>query len=139
MNKTSIEDIVEKVLIALQNDVHVNVIRQTLAVDGFAPNKIEVIIRWAFKKLENIQKIYHIYKWSLVLHNSSSYDLGVCLFGFRDNEEQKIKTTPIVSINGRIIKTKNSTYFLEDADPEYMKWVLTKNIDFDPNNPIVLE
>lgn len=139
MNKPSIEDMVEKVVFSLQNDVNINVIRKTLLVDGFHPNKIEVIIRWAIKKLENIQKIYHMYKWSLVLHSEASYEFGVCLFGYRDNEEKKVKTSPIVSVNGILIKTKNSTYLLEDADPEYMKWVLSKNVDYDPNNPITLE
>ena len=43
----------------------------------------------------------------------------------------KVVTSPIVSIEGRVIGTKNTTYLLGKIDPEYRKYLKKERPDWD--------
>jgi hypothetical protein len=45
----------------------------------------------------------------------------------------------VLNANGRIIKTKNSTYKLGTPNKEYINWMKENSISFDPENPITIK
>ncbi len=50
-----------------------------------------------------------------------------------------ITTSNVVSVDGRTVQTRNTTYELGEAKPEYVQWMKDNNIAFDPENPITLK
>lgn len=82
---------------------------------------------------------YHLHRWS-VRDMSSPYQAPelnyTCLSGFRDQKEQRIRTSRIVSVHGREVQTENSIYILEDIDPEYLQWMHDNGLQYDYDNPI---
>lgn len=85
-------------------------------------------------------KKYSLYKWSVVLDDDPFRAPEINpgrLFGFRDQETKTVRTSPIVSANGREITTlSGSVYVLEDIDPEYLSWLEDNGLTYDPVNPI---
>jgi len=61
----------------------------------------------------------------------------VCLVGFRDDDPRQVLTSPIVEVNGKIIKTySGSTYCLGEPNPEYIAYLESIGYDYDEENPI---
>jgi hypothetical protein len=84
---------------------------------------------------------YHLHKWAVVNLYDDPYRAPEinppCLSGYRDQQEKRIRTSPIDKVDGRTITTKSgSVYILEDMDPEYKEWLDNNNVSFDPENPI---
>lgn len=94
--------------------------------------------------LNKVSKTYQLHNWSVVTINKSLYSAPEysvnCLRGLRDNEDRHVRTSPIVSVNGRLITTKTgSIYHLHEMDPEYEKWLIENNIKINYDSPIVLK
>lgn len=86
---------------------------------------------------------YHLYKWKITSKYNNPWLAPeanpICLIGFRDDENFPVKTTPIVSANGREITTySGSVYILEDIDHDYLMWCNNNNIVYDYFNPIII-
>ena len=61
----------------------------------------------------------------------------ICLVGHRDNDLHRIITSPIVEVNGRIVKTfSGSIYFLGKPAPEYLEYLESIGYSYDEKNPL---
>ncbi len=84
---------------------------------------------------------YQLEKWG-VSYRSDDLFLApeinpVCLVGYRDDDPRPVITSPIVEVNGRIIKTlSGSTYFLGEPAPEYLEYLESIGYPYDSENPI---
>jgi hypothetical protein len=85
-------------------------------------------------------RVYTLHKWSM---RSTSDPFRApelvekLLVGFRDNETRRIITSAVVNVDGRRITTySGSVYVLDDIDPEYLAWMKTQGLTYDPENPI---
>ena len=47
-----------------------------------------------------------------------------------------IKTSRIQSIQGKVIYTLNTLYELGEPDPDFIKWMKSEGISFNPDEPI---
>lgn len=84
---------------------------------------------------------YHLYRWSVCYDKpDNSYQapeqIRRCICGFRDQDNKRIVSSAIVSVEGREVKTMYSTYILEDIDPDYLQWMHDNGFTYDPENPI---
>ncbi len=84
---------------------------------------------------------YKLSNWSVVSMINDPYLAPecnpICLMGFRDSEETEIRTSRIVAAEGKRVTTKSgNVYILQNVDPDYVAFLHTQNIVFDPNNPI---
>ena len=60
-----------------------------------------------------------------------------CLSGYREGEDRPVRTSPIVEVNGRIVRTESgSTYFLGEPSPEYLAYLEKIGYPYDPDQPI---
>jgi hypothetical protein len=87
---------------------------------------------------------YHLYKWSVVPSFEDPFKAPEInpgrLFGFRDEDPKSVRTSPIVSANGREITTRSgSVYILEDIDPEYLAWLEENGYEYNPADPIKIK
>lgn len=87
---------------------------------------------------------YSLYKWSIVPTFDDPFKAPEInpgrLFGFRDQDPKSVRTSPIVSVNGREITTSSgSVYILEDIDPAYLSWLEDNGFEYDPVNPIKIK
>lgn len=86
---------------------------------------------------------YHLHRWRVVYLYDNPYLAPeanpACLAGFREPDKKPVRTSPIAKVNGVEITTESgSVYLLEDMDPDYRDWLLENEIEFDPDNPIVI-
>ncbi len=47
-----------------------------------------------------------------------------------------VRTSVVLSVDGRVIKTRNSTYRLGKIDRKYRAWLKRMGIRYDPQNPV---
>ncbi len=95
---------------------------------------------WIVKD-KGIMTTYHLYKWSVTYphHYLAPEAQSACLSGYRDDEPTFVRTSSIISVNGREIKTHNSLYILEDIDEGYLKWMKENGYSYNYDNPITLK
>lgn len=142
MSRFSVQYTVKNVAEAMKSGVAKGIIRIALKEQGFPRARIDTIMRWA----ERINKVhmvtYHLHRWSVGFYENGPYQAPeqrrTCLFGYRDEEATKVRTSPIVSIHGREIHTENNIYILEDIDPDYLQWLHDSGLTYDANDPIKL-
>jgi hypothetical protein len=84
---------------------------------------------------------YQLEKWGVSYRSGDLYLAPevnpVCLVGYRDNDPRPVITSPIVEVNGRIIRTQSgSTYFLGEPSPEYLAYLESIGYPYDEENPI---
>lgn len=83
---------------------------------------------------------YSLHRWSVVSDDNpykAPEQNRIRLSGFRNQDEKKVTTSVIVSVNGREVTTySGSIYILEDVDPDYLKYLDGLGKTFDPENPI---
>jgi hypothetical protein len=67
---------------------------------------------------------------------------GQCLSGRvhghpTEADGKAVRTSPLASVNGRVVTTASGTvYELGEPHPDYLAWLDTAGIAFDPENPI---
>lgn len=57
----------------------------------------------------------------------------------RHFDGKEIQTSRVMSADGRTVQTRNTTYELGEADPDFVQWMEDNDIKFDPENPITLK
>lgn len=68
---------------------------------------------------------------------------SMCLHGRAENHPEfspdtKVTTSPVVSAEGRMVKTWTRVYQIEgDPSPEYRAFIESKGLAFDENNPFI--
>lgn len=84
---------------------------------------------------------YQLENWSIIADEWSAPELGkMYLFGTRTEDSKPVRTSRIVSVNGKEITTNSgSIYVLGVPDKEYLEWLKEKKIAFDELNPIKLK
>jgi len=66
---------------------------------------------------------------------------GLCLVGYVYGHPSKpdgsrVKTSRIQSIKGKTVLTSYNEYELGEPNPEFIKWIKSVGMIFDPENPI---
>lgn len=83
---------------------------------------------------------YTLNKWGITT-TSNPFTAPECsrihLVGFRDDDNRRVITSPIMKVEGRIITTRSgSTYFLGEPDSEYLAYLEEIEYEYDCENPI---
>lgn len=64
---------------------------------------------------------------TVVETDSERLNVGKCI---------DIRTSRLIEISGKTLKSRGSTFILGNIDPNYEKYMKDNNIAFDPENPI---
>jgi len=83
---------------------------------------------------------YHLHRWSIGT-DTDPWIPPECqklrLHGYRDQDPRAVRTSHIVEVNGREVKTySGSIYILEDISSEYLQFLEDTGETYDPENPI---
>lgn len=109
-----------------------------LKKQGYTPQQVKSMMGWANQMRKKVAT-YHLYRWSVgTMGNSyaAPEQQRTVLYGYRDQDNKWVRTSPVVTLKGREIHTENSIYILEDIDPEYLQWMDENGHQYDPDNPI---
>lgn len=89
--------------------------------------------------------------WSVVPGSSDPYMApelqSICLFGEvyghpnpRHHDGKIVRTSRVMDVSGKVVKTySGSVYELGVVSPDYVEWMKSNNIPFDPENPITIK
>ena len=84
---------------------------------------------------------YVLHNWAITATTQSCYaspeQLELCLVGYRDEQEKRVITSPIVFSDGRTVKTRSgSIYKLAEPDENYLEYLRQSGIEYDPEQPV---
>lgn len=82
---------------------------------------------------------YSLHRWSITDEGPwvAPEAQRIHLHGYRDQDPRAVRTSYVVEVNGREVKTySGSIYILEDISPEYLQFLEDTGDVYDPENPI---
>ena len=86
---------------------------------------------------------YHLDNWSVASMGNGFQAPEIatkCLAGTRLEDNRKIITSSIMSIEGHAVTTySGNVYHLGTIDPVYVAWMKDNNVAFDPEHPIKIK
>jgi len=85
--------------------------------------------------------MYTLKDWSIIYWYEDPYmDPWInpkCLLGFREEDQKRVKTSPIKKADGRSVQTQSgSIYQLAEPSPDYLRYLREQGIEFNPDDPI---
>ncbi len=89
----------------------------------------------------------HLSNWALEFARGDAYDApeirGLCLVGEvaghpRRPDGTRVKTSPIVAVEGRVVRTRSGSVYELNGDPHpaYLAWLAECGREYDRENPV---